>query len=117
MPYVKEGVTGFIQCKLINFTDNFTHTIFIAEVQEAENISNEPPMTYDYYHKVIKGKTPKNASAYVEENHAAGSISGHSYKCSVCGYEYKGSKEEFEKLPDDFRCPMCGVEKKFFKAV
>jgi flavin reductase (DIM6/NTAB) family NADH-FMN oxidoreductase RutF/rubredoxin len=116
MPYLKEGVTGFIQCRVINFTDNYTHTIFIAEVQEAENISNEPPMTYDYYHRGIKGKTPKNAPTYVEENHAADSVTRYSYKCSICGYEYRGSKEEFENLPADFKCPMCGVERGLFAA-
>ncbi|WP_461246415.1 flavin reductase [Treponema sp. R6D11] len=114
LPYIKDGVTGYIQCKVISFTDNYTHTIFIAEVQEAENISNESPMTYEYYHKVIKGKAPKNAPTFIEEN--AISSSSYSYKCSVCGYEYKGSKEEFEKLPADFKCPICGVEKKLFVA-
>ncbi|GBU28153.1 flavin reductase [Treponema sp. R8-4-B8] len=117
MPYIKEGATGYIQCKVLGFTDNYTHTIFIAEVQEAENLSNDPPMTYDYYHKVIKGKSPKNAPTYVEEKtNSADAVSDYSYKCSVCGYEYKGSKEEFEKLPDDYKCPMCGVDKKMFVA-
>jgi len=36
------------------------------------------------------------------------------YKCSVCGYEYPGSKEEFEQLPDDYQCPDCGVAKDQF---
>jgi len=114
LPYLKDGVTGYIQCKVLSFTDDYTHTIFIAEVQEAENISTEPPMTYEYYHKVIKGKAPKNASTYVEENSAANSSSAYSYKCSVCGYEFKGTKEEFEKLPADYKCPLCGVEKGLF---
>jgi len=117
MPHLKEGVTGYIQCKVISFTDNYTHTIFIAEAEEAENISNEPPITYEYYHKVINGKAPKNAPTYVEETNAAASASASSYKCSVCGYEFKGSREDFEKLPDDFKCPMCGVEKSLFVAV
>ncbi|MCL2805606.1 MAG: flavin reductase [Treponema sp.] len=113
MPYLKEGVTGFIQCKVISTTENFTHTIFIAEVQEAENISQEPPMTYDYYHRVIKGKTPKNASSYAENTKTTGS----SYKCSICGYEFSGSKEEFENLPDDYKCPICSVAKSLFLPV
>jgi len=116
LPYLKDGVTGFIQCKLIGFTDNYTHTIFIAEAQEAENISDEPPLTYEYYHKVIKGKAPKNAPTYIEENNAADSDRAYSYKCSVCGYEFEGSKEDFEKLPADYKCPICGVEKKLFVA-
>jgi len=118
MPYVKEGVTGYIQCKVINFVENHTHTIFIAEVIEAENILNEqgsqePPMTYAYYHKVIRGKTPKKASSYVEEAKEAEQAAG-SYKCSVCGYIYSGSKEEFEKLPDEYQCPICRVAKDKF---
>jgi len=114
IPYLKEGVTGFIQCKVINTIENFTHTIFIAEVQEAENISNEKPMTYEYYHKVIKGKAPKNAPTYtnnIKEPQKTGGL----YKCSICGYEFPGSKEEFEKLPDDYKCPICTVDKSLFK--
>lgn len=36
------------------------------------------------------------------------------YVCSICGYEFPGSKEEFEKLPEDYICPMCGVPKDKF---
>ena len=119
LPYLKEGITGFIQCKVIEEIDNFTHTIFIAEVQEAENVlneygSNETPMTYEYYHKVIKGKAPKNAPTYVEGTHETEKAKS-SYRCSICGYEFPGSKEEFEKLQDNYECPMCGVEKSLFK--
>ena len=46
------------------------------------------------------------------------------YVCDVCGYEYDeavgdpdngietGTK--FEDLPDDFVCPLCGVDKENF---
>ena len=119
IPYIKEGVTGYIQCKVINSVDTYTHTIFVGEVTEAENISGEPPMTYDYYHKVIKGKAPKNASTYVEESSAqtaaSAEASGKGYKCGMCGYEHPGTKEEFEKLPSDYTCPMCGASKNLFE--
>jgi rubredoxin len=46
------------------------------------------------------------------------------YVCSVCGYVYdpaegdpEGSIEpgtKFEDLPDDWTCPVCGVEKDQF---
>ncbi|MCL2722131.1 MAG: flavin reductase [Treponema sp.] len=121
MPYLKEGVTGFIQCKVIDSAENFTHTIFIAEVNEAENIlneqgSNEKPMTYEYYHRVIKGKAPKNASSYTEDTQTAEKINS-SFKCSICGYEFPGSIEEFKKLPDEYKCPICTVAKNLFKPV
>ena len=111
LPYIKNGITGYIQCRVIDFIDNYTHTVFIGEAEEAEVISNETPMTYSYYHKVIKGKAPKNAPTYVEEK----SGSAASYKCSVCGYEYPGSREEFEKLDGDYRCPICYADKNMFK--
>ena len=114
LPYISEGVCGFLQCKVIDIVENWTHTIFIAEVQEAENLSKENPMTYAYYHKVIKGKTPKNASSYVEETVKADASVG-TYICSVCNWEYPGSTEEFENLPDDYVCPICGVPKSEFR--
>jgi flavin reductase (DIM6/NTAB) family NADH-FMN oxidoreductase RutF/rubredoxin len=111
LPYIKEGVTGYMQCKVIDSMDIYTHTVFAAEVQEAENLFAEPPMTYEYYHKVIKGKAPKNASSYVEE---ANEKSSSNYFCSLCGWEYNGTKEEFEKLHDDYVCPICEAPKRKF---
>ena len=114
LPYVSQGVTSYLQCRVIDFVDNFTHTIFIAEVLEAENLSKEPPMTYAYYHRVLKGKTPPKAPSYVAE--AEAEAAPHTkYVCGVCGFEYPGSMEEFDKLPDDYTCPICSVPKSRFK--
>lgn len=115
LPYINEGVTGYLQCKVIGLVDDYTHTIFIAEVEEAENLYKEQPMTYAYYHKVVKGKSPKNAPTYVEEPAAADEKNTGVYVCGLCGYEYPGSKEEFERLPDDYTCPLCGAPKSMFK--
>jgi len=67
LPYLTEGATGYLQCHVIGSVDDYTHTIFVARVQEAENLSKEPPMTYAYYHNILKGKTPKGASSYAAE--------------------------------------------------
>ena len=50
-----------------------------------------------------------------------------SYKCGVCGYVYDpeagdpendiSSNTEFEKLPEDWKCPVCGAGKDDFKKV
>ncbi|MEK7851038.1 MAG: rubredoxin [Deltaproteobacteria bacterium] len=47
------------------------------------------------------------------------------YKCTVCGYVYdpiNGDPDSgiapgipFEKLPDDWVCPMCGAGKDMFE--
>ncbi len=46
------------------------------------------------------------------------------YTCDVCGWEYDetvGAPDQgiepgtkFEDLPDDFVCPLCGVDKSMF---
>ena len=89
-----------------------THTVFLGEVMEAEVLHGGTPMTYAYYHKVLKGKTSVNAPTYVEEK-AEG---GKKYVCKVCGYEYDG-EIPFEDLPGDWTCPLCGVGKDMFEEV
>jgi rubredoxin len=47
------------------------------------------------------------------------------YICEICGYIYDPEKGDpsagipagtsFEKLPDNWRCPICGVDKTMFK--
>ena len=66
MPAVADSC-GAITCRLIDSHDCGTHTIFIGEVIGAERFSTATPMTYSYYHRVIKGKSPKNAPTYQAE--------------------------------------------------
>jgi|BioPla2DNA2_1021312.scaffolds.fasta_scaffold09645_7 flavin reductase (DIM6/NTAB) family NADH-FMN oxidoreductase RutF/rubredoxin len=113
MPIVKDGC-AYITCEVINKMETNTHTVFLGKVLDADFISEGVPMTYAYYHKVIKGKSPKNAPTYIadggenmEKNTEA------KYVCSVCGYEYDGDIP-FEELPDDYTCPVCGQPKSVF---
>jgi pyruvate oxidase len=42
------------------------------------------------------------------------------YKCSECDYEYdpdENDGEDFEALPDDWKCAVCGADKDSFMAV
>jgi rubredoxin len=38
------------------------------------------------------------------------------YVCGVCGYEYDEEQEgvAFNELPEDWVCPVCGVDKTNF---
>lgn len=64
LPFVEDHSCGYLVCQVLKSVDCFTHTVFFAEVTDAVRLSSNKPMTYDYYHKVIKGKTPKNAPTY-----------------------------------------------------
>ena len=108
---VLNGCLCYFSCKVVGKMETSTHTVFLGEVYEAEVLSSDKPMTYAYYHKVLKGKTAANAPTYIEEKKKE---SGAKYVCTVCGYEYDGDVP-FEDLPEDWVCPLCGVGKDKFE--
>ena len=65
---VVDGAIACITCKVIDTLESATHTVFLGEVTGAEILNEtDQPMTYAYYHEVIKGKSPKNAPTYIAE--------------------------------------------------
>ncbi len=118
MPILAAGC-AYITCEVINSMETNTHTVFLGKVIDADVISNDPPMTYSYYHKVLKGKSPKNAPTYIaDESKTESKIEevkeDGKYVCSICGYEYDGDIP-FEELPEDYTCPICGQPKSVFE--
>lgn len=91
---------GYMVCEIIDSIENETHTLFIGKIIEADVFEEEKEeMTYSYYQKhkdeLLKVTTEKGKTAWV---------------CIVCGYVYYG-----EELPQDFKCPICGVDSTKFK--
>lgn len=105
MPIVSDSC-AYIVCEVIDKMETSTHTVFLGEVKGAEVFGNRDAMTYTYYHKVIKGKSPKNAPTYIPdgEEKKPEEGKGRRFKCEVCGYIYEG-----EELPADYKCPVCGM--------
>jgi flavin reductase (DIM6/NTAB) family NADH-FMN oxidoreductase RutF len=64
---LKEETTGYLICEVIDIVDCETHDIFLGRVIDAKKLNDNKPMTYKYYHEVVKGKAPKNAPTYIEE--------------------------------------------------
>ncbi|MFH0942413.1 MAG: flavin reductase family protein [Chloroflexota bacterium] len=69
-PVVLENAVAYLEGRVVNEVDVGTHTIFIAEVLAAEVVSEEVGMTYEYYHQIKGGKTPKAAATYIAEKKA-----------------------------------------------
>ena len=107
IPVVK-FTCGYVVCKVINKMETATHTVFLGEVIDAGSYDGMgDAMTYAYYHNVVKGKSPKNAPTYLPENGDGNTVENEKkakYTCQVCGYVYEGNA-----LPEDFKCPICGV--------
>ncbi len=68
MPIIDSSL-GFISCKVINTVETDTHTIFIGEVIGGEIMDEQgKPMTYAYYHDVVKAKAAPNAPTFIKED-------------------------------------------------
>lgn len=111
-PVVKDAC-AYVVCKVINTMETSTHTVFLGEVTDCDVMSKEEPMTYAYYHKVVKGKSPKNAPTYIAEEEPKNVVKKDTYACGICGYVYDG-EIPFEQLPDSYTCPICGQPKSVF---
>ena len=105
VPYVTEHMAARFSVKVEQTVDVGTHWMFIGEVTEAEKLLPEHMMSYEYYHSVVKGGTPKNAPSYQAGAMppAPAAPTGERWRCTVCGYIHEGP------LPEGFACPICKV--------
>ncbi|MBE5930152.1 MAG: flavin reductase [Lachnospiraceae bacterium] len=89
-----------------------THTLFLVEVTDADIVSTQTPVTYDFYQKYVKQPyKPVAKKSGVEKTNAndtngagkeGSDATTNSYVCKICGYVYEG-----EFLPEDYICPIC----------
>ncbi len=97
---ILDNTIGYMVMEKIDAIENETHTVYIGKMIEGDLFQPEAePMTYAYYqeHKddLTKVSTEQGKTAWV---------------CTACGYIYYG-----DEVPDDFRCPLCGLGKAYFK--
>jgi flavin reductase (DIM6/NTAB) family NADH-FMN oxidoreductase RutF/rubredoxin len=129
-PLVLEHTLSAFEVKVTQTVDIGTHTLFIGEILQGRIIGEGKPLTYDYYYRVMRGKTPRTATTYKayapETGQAKEKPPMKKYVCKVCGYTYDPAEGDpdhnvpagtpFEKLPEDWVCPVCGVGKDEFEA-
>jgi len=84
--HLTKYVNAVLSAKVIASVDLSTHMLFIAQVTQAQKLSNAESVTYQYYFDHIKPR-PAAKKGYV---------------CKICGYVYEG-----DELPEDFVCPLC----------
>lgn len=111
MPVIPDAC-AYIVCEVVDKLETSSHTVFLGKVVDADILREDDPMTYAYYHNVIKGKSPKTAPTYIAEEPQNEEKA--TYVCGVCGYEYQGDVP-FEELPEDYVCPVCKQPKSVFQ--
>lgn len=121
-PVVLDNALSYFEAKVINKFDCKTHTLFLGEMTDSLVLKQGRPMTYSYYHQVKRGVTPKTAPTFIKESEII--VVTAKYRCSVCGYIYDPligdpdggipPRTPFEKIPDNWVCPLCGADKSQF---
>ncbi len=86
--YLTKDVNAYISGKVIDTVDLGTHTLFIADVTDADILAEQNSVTYTYYQQHIKPAPKPTAEK--------------GFICTICGYIYKG-----DVLPEDYICPIC----------
>ena len=92
-----EYMNAYLCLKVIDTVDFGTHTMFVCDVTDSMSCTDEPSMTYAYYHANVKPKPQAKKKGYV---------------CTICGYVHEG-----DTLPDDFVCPWCKHGADFFEPI
>lgn len=101
---------GNLLCEVIDKIETDTHTIFLGKVINTSNYQKQTPMTYQYYHQKLKGKSPKKAPTYIEEKENL--TKKRKWKCKICGYIYEG-----DELKETYICPICGRPHTVFEEI
>jgi flavin reductase (DIM6/NTAB) family NADH-FMN oxidoreductase RutF/rubredoxin len=136
VPIVLDYAVAYLEAEIKASMDAVTHTLFLAEVVNAEVLDDsKQPMTYAYYHHVKGGKSPKTAPTYLppeaekkaQAQEEAKAPATQKWVCTVCGYVYDPAEGDpdggiapgtaFEDIPDDWVCPVCGASKDEFEPV
>ncbi|MFN3966253.1 MAG: rubredoxin [Endomicrobiia bacterium] len=128
LPIILDYTVGYLEAKVVDKLDVGTHTLFIGEVVDSNILSDKEPMSYAFYHLVKNGKSPSTAPTFIKEDKISkGETKMKKFKCTVCGYIYEPEKGDpdngvspgtpFEKLPEDWVCPICGAGKDVFEEV
>jgi ferric-chelate reductase [NAD(P)H] len=68
LPIILENSLAYVEAKVVNSIDVGTHILFVGEVVDAEILSEGEAMTYEFYHLVKRGKSPKTAPTYIKES-------------------------------------------------
>jgi ferric-chelate reductase [NAD(P)H] len=64
VPIVTDHALSYLEVKVMGSMDAGTHTLFVGDLVNAQMLKEGTPLTYQYYHDVIKGKTPKTATTF-----------------------------------------------------
>ena len=144
-PIVLDSSVAWFDCKVSHSVDLGSHILIIGEVLDADEISDEEPLTYKHYREKYKMLSPKNSPTFIEKSELDAEVrepakeeketeedheheyvfDGQCWVCVICGFTYNPEEGDpamgippgtpFEELPEDYKCPICNAGKEYFK--
>jgi flavin reductase (DIM6/NTAB) family NADH-FMN oxidoreductase RutF/rubredoxin len=144
-PVVVDSAVAWLDCRVVQTLDVGTHTLIIGEVLDSQILSDDEPLTYEYYREKYKMLAPRNAPTYIEKeklesetiqkekitetppsaSESVDDADEEPFICAICGYVYRPEDGDlaigvppgtpFSELPEDYRCPICNAGKDYFK--
>jgi flavorubredoxin/flavin reductase (DIM6/NTAB) family NADH-FMN oxidoreductase RutF len=88
--YLSKYANAVISASVVETLDCGSHTLFIAQIDKSEVLSDGTSLSYAYYLDNIKPVT----KTVVKSKKA--------FRCKICGFVYEG-----DELPADYICPLC----------
>jgi flavin reductase (DIM6/NTAB) family NADH-FMN oxidoreductase RutF/rubredoxin len=141
-PVVTDSCVAWLDCRVEKTLDLGTHILFVGLVLEFGVLSDDEPLTYDWYRTKYKLLSPKNSPTYqgsetpvtsegslqkvvVAMEPKAEPEDKEPYICTICGHVYYPEEGDpslgippgtpFSDLPEEFRCPICNAGKDYYK--
>ena len=102
-PYLKEHMVARVSCKVVDKLEIGSYILFVGQATEAEVLGEGAMLTLEAY--TNEGRpVPSTATVYRTMENGG-------FRCTVCGFVYMG-----EKLPEGYKCPICGAPVEKFVA-
>lgn len=106
---VLQDALAYITAEVVHQYPLESNTVFIAEIKSASIIKEGDNLLYEDYRRSFKDEVIKSFQQLIRRK-----TMDKQWVCTVCNYVYDG-ETPFEELPDDYVCPLCGVDKSFFE--
>ena len=111
LPFLKETLAGFT-CRVLSVQPFESHTVYLAEVEDAWLGKDGICLTYQAYQNGFKAQVFSAFQQYLKEKEMT--EQKYEWVCTLCGYVYD-EETPFEDLPDTWVCPLCGAGKDAFE--
>lgn len=119
LPVYRKAISA-LKLHVISVEDLGSHFVWNTKVVDSIVLGKGTPMSYAWYRQNCMNNvnTAKNIpdSNKVQSTTQTAPANGKKtiWVCGVCGYVYDG-EIPFEQLPDDWKCPQCGMGKEVFE--